>query len=119
MASLLQTKARPILITGLVAMVAGAFDPLEGSVVIVMGAGLVALAAHVSSSSHRRLLKWAFGLVVSGVGALWTLSAIGGFGGETDRSLWWVLLLLPYPIGWIAGITGAVLTLREASRHWP
>ena len=47
-----------------------------------------------------------FILIALGVGALWGLSELGGFGGTSGRSNWWALLLLPYLIGWPMGICG-------------
>jgi len=107
---------RILVIAGLVAMLVGAADPLEGSLVILPGAGMVALGALLGKNRHRRFLAWAFVLVAVGVGTLWGLSAIGGLGGSNGRSLWWALVLLPYPVGWIMGLVGAVRTLREDSR---
>jgi hypothetical protein len=103
-------------IIGLVAMVVGALDPLEGSPVILAGTGLVAFGALLGKSSHRALLGWSFVLVAVGVGALFGLSAFGGFGGGSGRSNWWGLVLLPYPVGWIMGLVGAVRRLREKPR---
>jgi len=40
------------------------------------------------------------------VGAVWGLSAFGGIGGDTGRSMWLGLLILPYLIGWSMGIWG-------------
>jgi hypothetical protein len=105
--------SRILLIVGLLAMVIGAVDPLEGSLVILPGTGLVALGAFLGYSRHRALLFEAFVLVAIGVGALWGVSAIGGFGGNSGRSMWWALVLLPYPVGWIMGLVGAVRSVRE------
>jgi hypothetical protein len=108
-------SSRILVMVGLVAMVIGALDPLEGSLVILPGTGLVALGARLGNSRHRVLLSWSFVLVAVGVGAVWGLSALGGLGGDTGRSYWWGLVLLPYPIGWIMGLVGAVRSLREGS----
>jgi hypothetical protein len=105
--------SRILVIMGLIAMVIGAIDPLEGSLVILPGTGLVALGALLGSSRHRILLYWSFFLVAVGVGALWGLSALGGFGGNSGRSNWWGLVLLPYPVGWVMGLVGAIRRLRE------
>ena len=40
------------------------------------------------------------------MGALWGLSALGGFGGNSGHSNWWAVLILPYLIGWLMGIWG-------------
>jgi hypothetical protein len=106
--------SRILVIVGLVAMVLGAFDPLEGALLILPGIGLAALGARLGNGRHRILLYWSFVLVAVGVGTLWGLSAIGGFGGRSGRSNWWALALLPYPAGWVMGLVGAIRTLREA-----
>ena len=89
-------------------MLVGALDPMEGSVVILPGSGLVALGAFLGHS-ERRLIAYRVGvfiLIVIGVGAMWGLSAVGGFGGRSGRSMWWGVLILPYLIGWSMGIWG-------------
>jgi len=105
--------SRILVIAGLAAMLIGAVDPLEGALLILPGSGLVALGALLGKSRHRRFLFWSFVLVAVGVGALWGLSAIGGLGGTTGHSYWWGLVLLPYPVGWIMGLVGAIRVLRE------
>jgi hypothetical protein len=97
-------------------MLVGAIDPLEGSVVILAGLALAALGAALSASAYRRLLYVALGLGAVGVGLLFGISALGGFGGNSGRSMWWGLILLPYPIGWLAGLVGAVRVMRERPR---
>jgi hypothetical protein len=59
--------------------------------------------------AERRVIAckvWAFILIAIGVGAMWGLSVVGGFGGSTGRSGWWTVLILPYLIGWSLGILG-------------
>ena len=101
---------RWLTIGGLVLMVAGALDPLEGSVVIVAGTAIAALAAWFNG--NYRLPAIAFALTAVGVAALFGLSALGGVGGNTGRSIWLLLLCAPYPVGWVLGIIGAVRKLR-------
>jgi hypothetical protein len=108
-----------LVIVGLIAMVLGAIDPLEGSVVILAGAGLAALGAFLGQSRRLRLLLLASSLLAVGVGALFAMSAVGGIGGKTGRSMWWALILLPYPVGWILGLTGVVLRLRDLAKGSP
>jgi hypothetical protein len=107
--------SRILVIAGLVAMVIGALDPLEGALLILPGTGLVALGALLGNSRHRIFLYWSFVLVAVGAGALWGLSALGGLGGDSGRSNWWGLVLLPYPVGWVMGLVGAIRRLREGS----
>jgi hypothetical protein len=99
-------------IVGLALMVLGVVDPLEGSVVILVGSILVGVGASLSRTRYR-LPVTALVLIAVGVGAMFGMSTLGGVGGNTGRSIWWLLLCLPYPIGWILGLIGAVSTLRE------
>jgi hypothetical protein len=103
---------RILIIAGLVTMVLGLIDPLEGSLVILPGSMLAAIGARAGRSPHRILLYWGFALVAVGVAALWGMSAMGGIGGSTGRSIWWALTLLPYPVGWVLSLVGAVRSLR-------
>lgn len=102
-----------MLAVGTAALVLGALDPLEGSIVIVGGAVVAMVAAHLGHLRARHRLDWGVALELLGVAALWGLSAAGGIGGSTGRSYWWALLLLPYPIGWLLSLSGAVGSLRE------
>ncbi len=108
--------AQILVIAGLVAMLLGALDPLEGSLVILPGSALVALGAILGRSAQRRLLGWAFVLAAAGVGAMFALSAVGGVGGRSGHSMWWLLTTLPYPVGWIMGLWG-VLAMVESGWH--
>jgi len=89
-------------------MLVGALDPMEGSLVILPGSGLVALGTFLGQSERRLIAYrvWVFILIATGVGALWGLSMVGGFGGNSGRSMWWGVLILPYLIGWSMGIWG-------------
>ena len=104
--------SRWLVIGGLVLRVAGALDPLEGSVVSLGGSALVAGGAFFSRTRYRMPVA-ALVLIAVGVGALFGLSSLGGVGGNTGRSMWWLLLCLPYPIGWLLGLVGAANKLRE------
>lgn len=106
--------SRVLVVVGLIAMCVGAVDPLEGSLVILPGTGTVALGAWLGGSRYTPFLGWSFGLVAAGVGTLWGVSALGGIGGESGRPIWWGLVLLPYPVGWVMGLVGAIRRLREA-----
>jgi hypothetical protein len=102
-----------LVVVGLIVMLIGTIDPLEGSLIILPGSGIVALGASLGQSRHRRLFYWAFGSIAVGVGAMFVLSMFGGTGGRTGRSNWWSLVVLPYPIGWIMSLVGAILSFRE------
>ena len=104
-----------MLIVAMVAMILGAVDPLEGSVVVVGGTALAAVAAATSRARGRHFLYAALALVLVGVGVMWGLSAVGGFGGSTGRTLWWWAAIVPYPVGWVLGLVGAAKGLRGAA----
>ena len=89
-------------------MVVGAIDPLEGSLLILPSSGLVAIGTYLSQSERRftAYRVWVFILIAIGVGAMWGLSSVGGIGGDSGRSMWWGVLILPYLIGWSMGIWG-------------
>ncbi|MBN1336183.1 MAG: hypothetical protein JXB39_09495 [Deltaproteobacteria bacterium] len=108
--------SRILVIVGLVALILGAIDPLEGSLVVLLGAALVTLGAFMAGSRHRRFLAWSLALLALGIGTMFGLSAIGGIGGSTGRSSWWGLVLLPYPVGWIMMLVGAIRCLGEARK---
>jgi hypothetical protein len=102
------TWSRILLVVGSSGMLLGALDPMEGSVVILAGSGLVALGTFLSKVERQWLAYrlWVFVLIVIGVGALFGLSMFGGIGGKSGHSLWWGVLILPYLIGWCMGMWG-------------
>ena len=67
-------------IVGFLAMLIGAIDPLEGALVILPGIAMVTIGALLGHSRHGKFLTRSLVLVAVGVGALWALSAVGGFG---------------------------------------
>lgn len=89
-------------------MVVGAIDPMEGSLLILPGSGMVALGTFLGQSERRFIAYrvWVFILITIGVGALWGLSMVGGIGGKSGHSMWWGVLILPYLIGWCMGVVG-------------
>jgi len=100
--------SRILVTVGSIAMLIGALDPMEGSVIILPGSGLVALGTFMGHRERQwifyRLLV--FILILIGVGAMWGLTSAGGFGGHSGRSMWWGVLILPYLVGWSMGIWG-------------
>lgn len=82
----------------------GAVDPLEGSVLVALGCALVALHAWlVGLPRPLRIYRLAVAVMAAfGVGALWAISALGGFGGSDGVATSWALLILPYPAALVA-----------------
>jgi hypothetical protein len=89
-------------------MLVGAIDPIEGSLLILPGSGLIALGTFLEQGERRLITYrlWVFILTAIGVGASWGLTMAGGIGGSDGISPWWAVLILPYPIGWSMGIWG-------------
>jgi hypothetical protein len=102
-----------LVIVGLLAMLIGTVDPLEGAFIILPGSAVVTAGAFLGKSRYQFLLSWAFVLIAAGVGAMVVFTAMGGIGGHSGRSIWWGMFVLPYPIGWIMGLVGAILRLIE------
>jgi len=95
-------------IAGFIMMLVGAIDPMEGSLLILPGSGLIALSVFLGHEQrwivfYRMLL---FFLILIGVTALWVLTIEGGFGGDTGLSIWWGLLFVPYLLSWSLSIWG-------------
>lgn len=95
-------------ISGGIALFVGSFDPLEGSVLILLGTGLLALGVYLGHRDRRAVVyrTWSFILVAVGVGAMFGLTAIGGVGGSSGHSAWWSVLIVPYVVGWSIDIWG-------------
>jgi hypothetical protein len=105
--------SRVLIFVGLAAMVLGALDPLEGSIIILGGAAVVAFGAWLRASTRLRLIMVSLALIIVGVGVMWGLSVVGGFGGTTGRSNWWWVAIVPYPIGWVMALIVAVRMLLD------
>jgi hypothetical protein len=105
--------SRILAVVGGIAMMLGTLDPLEGSLLILPGSGMVALGVFLGRKERWTVLYWvwAFILIAVGVGALFALSAVGGIGGKSGHSMWWGILMLPYPAGWLMALAGAVIAL--------
>lgn len=105
--------ARTLTIAGLVLMVVGILDPLEGSIAILAGCAAGFAGAAMARNPHSGLLLRALVLMAAGISVMIGFSVMGGIGGETGRPLWWAAALLPYPAGWVLGIVGSVKVLRD------
>ena len=106
-------SSRILKVVGGIAMLLGTLDPLEGSLLILPGSGLVALGMFLGGKDRKTVLywTWAFILIAVGVGALFGLSSVGGIGGKSGHSMWWGVSILPYPVGWLMALAGGVVGL--------
>lgn len=109
-------RSRAWVMAGLAAMLVGALDPLEGSLLILAGSALAAFGVRRVPGPARRWLISSLALTALGVAYLWGLSMFGGVGGDTGRSWVWAWPILPYPLGWLLGLAGAIRFLRETRR---
>lgn len=92
---------RNLYITGLVAVIVGALDPMEGSIVICAGAALLAISSYKLKDRHAKHFLIHFLLITIGVISLFAISDQGGLG-PNDLSWWWGLCILPYPLAWLS-----------------
>lgn len=110
--------SRILFLIGVIALLAGVIDPLEGSIAIAAGSGLVTLSAYMTHDKHRENFLFSFILVIFGVFFLFFFSSLGGFGDGAVLSWWWALLILPYPLGWLLAIVLVVAqVLRKPARQ--
>ncbi len=99
--------------TGVVLLIAGALDPLEGSPVVALGSMLLAVSAFKLQDAHRRLFTFLSVLICTGVAVMWYISSLGGFHPKTGWG-WWIGIA-PYPVGWLA--TLVLLMVRWAKKR--
>ncbi len=99
-----KTWQRIIYVIGVIALIFGALDPLEGSVIVVAGSILLALSTYLTKDRHWKLFLVAVIMIIIGVFFLFYLSSLGGFGGTSSLSWWWGTFILPYPLGWLMSI---------------
>jgi hypothetical protein len=85
--------SRILKVVGCIGMLVGTVDPLEGSLLILPGSGMIALGVYLGGKDRRTVLywTWAFILIAVGVAALFGLSAIG--------------------VGWLMAVGGGVVGL--------
>lgn len=105
---------RFVYILGIVSLLIGVLDPLEGSVLVVAGSAAVTFSAFINKDTYFKIFLVSFIMIVFGVLFLFYLSSLGGFGGRSSLSWWWGLLIFPYPAGWLLMITTIILkTFRK------
>jgi multisubunit Na+/H+ antiporter MnhB subunit len=108
---------RIIYIIGVIALIIGAIDPLEGSVVIAGGSVLISFSTYLTKNRHWKLFLILSIAIVFGVFFLFFFSWLGGFGGKSTLSWWWGTLILPYPVAWLTTIV--LLIIRAFKRPKP
>ncbi len=82
-----------LLTSGNIAMLVGAIDPMEGSLLILPGSGLVLFGTYLVHR-ERWLLTYriyVFFLITIGVSAMVGATMLGGLGGTSSLSIGWGL----------------------------
>ena len=102
---------RILRIAGVLALIVGIADPLEGSVIIAAGSVLLTISTYLSKDPKRKLFLISSALIITGIFFMFYFSSLGGFGGSSSLSWWWGVLILPYPVGWLISI---VLLINKA-----
>lgn len=82
-----------IYIIGSIALILGALDPMEGSVVIVAGSAAIAFATYLTKDWYFKRFLVTFIMIMVGVCCLFYFSSLGGFGGTATLSWWWGILI--------------------------
>lgn len=103
-----------LFIIGIVAIIIGVIDPLEGSAAILAGSLLIALSSYFLKDRYWKLFFVGFIMIAIGVFFLFYFSSLGGFGGNSKLSWWFISLIIPYPIGWL--LTIIILILRSKKK---
>ena len=107
------SRSRVLLIAGLVLMIAGVIDPMEGSIVVLAGGAVAALGAYIGRVARLRAIVAGFVLILAGVSSMFFFSNVGGVGGTSGRSIWWMLTMAPYPVGWVIALVATVSAIRS------
>ncbi len=69
-----------LFLIGLIAMIAGVLDPLEGSIAIAAGIVLVTVMAFLMNDAFKTQFLIICILILAGVGAMFYISSLGGLG---------------------------------------
>ncbi|HET9571723.1 MAG TPA: hypothetical protein VFP20_09990 [Bacteroidales bacterium] len=99
---------------GILAFFLGVLDPLEGSIIILIGSVLMTLYKYLRGDRHKRGFLAGCLLIAVGVGYMFYMSSLGGFGPEAMPWVWGIPMVL-YPIGWFLT---AVLLYLHAQMKW-
>jgi hypothetical protein len=108
---------RYVFIIGVIATIAGAIDPLEGSIVIAAGSILLAISAYIGNDRYFKIFLIAAIFIIISVSAIWYVSSLGGF--DPKRDWWWTVVILPYPIGWLINIITLIIKAVRKPNQQP
>jgi len=95
---------KALYLLGVIALVFGAIDPLEGSVVVLAGSLCLAISTYLLQDRYWKSFLILLLLIAIGVIAMFVLSQFSDVVNQSDKSRWWLALILPYPIGWLISV---------------
>jgi len=95
---------KALYLLGVIALVFGAIDPLEGSVVVLAGSLCLAISTYLLQDRYWKSFLILLLLIAIGVIAMFVLSQFSDIVNQSDKSRWWLALILPYPIGWLISV---------------
>jgi hypothetical protein len=98
-----------LFVIGIIALIIGTIDPLEGSAAILAGSFLISSSMYFLKDKYWKLFSLGFILITFGVFFMFYFSSLGGFGGNSKLSWWLISLIIPYPIGWLLTIILLIL----------
>lgn len=107
---------RVVYLLGVITIIAGIIDPLEGSILVSAGILLILISAFAGDDPDKKLFLFSAIMIVFGVFFLFYFSSLGGFGGKSGLSWWWVILILPYPAGWIMAIAALIRRVKKKNK---
>jgi hypothetical protein len=103
------TWIRVAFIFGVVSLIIGVIDPLEGSVLIALGSILLTFSTYMRKDPQWKGYLAGSVMIITGVSFLFYFSTKGGFG---DSMSWWLgILILPYPLGWLLSVIMLILRI--------
>jgi hypothetical protein len=108
---------RIIFIVGVIALIIGAIDPMEGSIAITAGSVCIALSTLLTRDRYRKIFLVAAIMILIGVFCLWYVSSLGGF--DPKHEWWWDALILPYPIGWLLSVSILIIRAVKKKKQQP
>jgi hypothetical protein len=105
-------------IFGVVSLIIGVIDPLEGSVLVALGSILLSVSTYMQKDPQWKFYLTGSVMIITGVSFLFYFSTLGGFG-DSAISWWWGILILPYPLGWLLSVIMLILRIfkRQTSNQ--
>ncbi|GEM_PF-428511 len=108
---------RSLIFGGGILFMLGVIDPLEGFPLVVLGMAAVYLGERRLEGRFAKPLLIETIAALIGVIAMLGITFMGGTGGSSGLSMWWLVTVLPYPAAILAAIVTILLVLLEFRRR--